>query len=138
MQIKITVAKWVLLSLGMMGVVTGVSAVAAEVYVIAHPGVTLSASELRDVYLGEKQFSGALKLVPVDNSVAQADFLEKVVNMKPEKYSGLWTKKSFRGDATPPEIKSSDAEVIRFVKSTPGAIGYVSAPIQGVKDIGKF
>jgi len=51
------------------------SASLADVYVIANPAATVSAGDIKDIYLGEKQMSGSTKLVPVDNSAAQAEFL---------------------------------------------------------------
>ena len=127
--------KWVLLGfgLGLIGELAITSAAAGEIYVIAHPSVNLTEDEVKAVYLGEKQFAGTVKLVPVDNAVVHADFLEKVIYMRADKYAALWTKKSFRGDATVPKVKSGDAEVIRFVKDTAGAIGYVSTSAKDVK-----
>jgi hypothetical protein len=106
--------------------------------VIAHDSVTLDADEVRDVFLGEKQFSGGLRLVPVDNNAAQTDFLSKVLQTDARKYAARWTKKSFREGLAAPALKGSDAEVIAFVRSTPGAIGYVSRPGSGLKVIAKF
>lgn len=134
-----TTAKLVLLGLGLVGLVANVPAKAADVYVIAHPSVKLTLSELRDVYLGEKQFSGSLKLSPVDNVSAQADFLAKAINMDPTKYAALWIKKGFRGGLASPPVKSSDAEIISYVKNTVGAIGYVSTPpSSGVQQLFKY
>lgn len=134
-----TNAKLALLGWGLIGVVAAVPATAGDVYVIAHPSVSLSTAELRDVYLGEKQFAGSLKLVPVDNSVVQGDFLEKAIRMDASKYASLWTKKGFRGGLAAPVIKTGDAEVISLVKATPGAIGYVSSPPpSGVSQLFKY
>lgn len=127
MHIK-KITRLALLGLGLMAVAAAVPASAGDVYVIAHPSVALSASELRDMYLGEKQFAGSLKLVPVDNSIAQGDFLAKAIKMEASKYASLWTKKGFRGGLAAPATKSGDAEVISYVKATPGAVGYVSLP----------
>ena len=127
-----------LLGLGLLGAVASAPAVARDVYVIAHPGVMLTQAELKDVYMGEKQFSGSLKLSPVDNSAAQGDFLDKAINLEAKKYAALWAKKSFRSGLAAPAVKSGDAEVISFVKNTPGAIGYVSAPVQGLKELYKY
>lgn len=93
--------------------------------VIAHPSVTLNADEIRDVFLGEKQFSGRIKLVPVDNSSVQGEFLSKVLQSDERKYAARWTRKSFREGLAAPALKGSDAEVSAFVRATPGAIGYV-------------
>jgi hypothetical protein len=106
--------------------------------VIAHPSVSLSASDVREVFLGEKQFAGGVKLVPVDNSARQADFLSKVMLTDAAKYSTYWIKKSFREGVMAPSSKGSDAEVIAFVKSTPGALGYVSSAPSGVKVLQKY
>ena len=38
------------------------SALGADVYVIAGPGVRLSPGDVRDLYLGDKEFSGDLRL----------------------------------------------------------------------------
>ncbi len=106
--------------------------------VIANVGVMLSADEIRDVFLGERQFVGSLKLVPVDNSSLHNEFLSKVLQSDVRKYAARWTRKSFRDGLAPPAVKGSDAEVIAFVRSTPGAVGYVSISAPGIKVLEKF
>lgn len=101
--------------------------------VIAHPSVELSADEIRLVFLGEKQLAGRLRLVPVDNLVARPQFLEKVLQTDERKYAARWLRKSFREGHSAPAVKGSDAEVLLFVRSTPGAVGYVEGPVLGVK-----
>ena len=113
------------------------SAFAGDVYVIANSGVTLSQAEVKDVFLGEKQTAGSVKLTPVDNKSAQADFLSKVLSVDKSKYDAIWAKKSFQDGLNAPKVKGSDADVIEHVKSTPGGVGYVSAPGDS-KVIGKF
>jgi hypothetical protein len=105
---------------------------AADVVVISHPGTTISAGEVKEIFLGEKQFAGGTKLVPVDNASLQDNFLSKFLDMATSKYNSAWTKKSFRDGLTPPAVKSGDSEVIDFVKRTPGAVGYVSSAPPGV------
>ncbi|MGC2049139.1 MAG: hypothetical protein WA635_11085 [Gallionella sp.] len=105
---------------------------AADVVVISHPGTTITAGDVKDVFLGDKQFAGATKLVPVDNASLQDSFLAKFLDMPKSKYSNAWTKKSFRDGLIAPAVKSGDAEVIDFVKRTPGAVGYVSSAPPGV------
>jgi ABC-type phosphate transport system substrate-binding protein len=116
-----------------------VSAAEVSVYVIAHPAANVSADVLRDIYTGDKQFSGAQKVVPLDNASLQANFLARVLNISQGKYDNLWIKKSFRDALNPPAVKSSDREIIAFVKNTPGAIGYIShPPPPGVTLVKKF
>jgi hypothetical protein len=114
------------------------AAVAADLVVISNSGVKLAVADVRDVFLGEKQFADSVKLVPVDNSALQADFLAKAVKMEAGRYSTAWTKKAFRDGIAAPAVKSGDAEVIEFVKRTPGAVGYVSSNPGGANIVGAF
>jgi hypothetical protein len=124
--------------LALVGLIFG-SARAADVYVICHADATISAADVRDVFTGEKQFAGNVKLLPADNSAVQSQFLSKVLKMDAAKYSNTWTKKSFRDGANPPPLKGSDAEVLEFVKRTAGACSYVAAaPPAGVLTIASF
>jgi ABC-type phosphate transport system substrate-binding protein len=106
--------------------------------IIAHPSVNLTADEVKEVFLGDKQLAGSVKLVPVENASQQADFLAKVLQSDPAKHTARWTKKAFREGLTAPATKGSDAEVIAFVKNTPGAVGYVSGGSSGVKVLEKY
>lgn len=111
---------------------------AEDLFVISHPEVLLTSEDIREIFLGEKQFTGSVKIVPVDNNAAQGTFLSKVVKIDTARYNTTWAKKGFRDGLTQPVIKSGDAEVVNFVKSTPGAIGYVTIESRGVKVIKKY
>jgi len=128
----------IIASLAFAGLLSAMHVMAADVYVIANNALTLSAAEVRDVFIGDKQIAGGTKLVPMDNASLQKDFLEKVLKIDAPKYNNIWTKKGFRDGLSPPPVKSGDAEVISAVKSTPGAVGYVSSAPAGVKLIQKF
>jgi ABC-type phosphate transport system substrate-binding protein len=52
-------------------------------------------------------------------------FLQVYLNQDEDKYTAHWTVRRYIGKGTPPRELSSSAEVINFVKSTPGAIGYI-------------
>jgi ABC-type phosphate transport system substrate-binding protein len=106
--------------------------------IIANATLTLTAAEVREAFLGEKQLANGAKLVPVDNAAAQGDFAAKVLQVEVAKYTALWTKKAFREGLTAPAVKGSDAEVGAFVKSTPGAVGYVNVAPPGAHVIGKY
>jgi hypothetical protein len=128
----------VVLILAMVIATWGGAAAAGDVYVICSAGVALKPDEVRNVFLGEQGFAGSIKLFPADNSAAQADFLEKVLKLDPNKYAGIWTKKSFRDGTNPPPVKGSDAEAIAYVKQTAGACTYVSSAPAGVAVVAKF
>ena len=106
--------------------------------VIAHPSLVLSAEEVRELFMGDKQLAGSVKLVPIDNGAQQADFLVKVLQMDPTRYTARWTKKAFREGLRAPMAKGSDAEVAAFVRATPGAVGYVSTASVGVQSLQKY
>jgi hypothetical protein len=134
MQPKFTV--WIL-ALLLAG--TSCAAVADDLYLACHAGVSLAAADVRDVFLGEKQFSNAIRLVPVDNLAAQPAFLERVLKMDAVKYATTWVKKSFRDGVHPPAAMANDTAVLEFVKRTPGGCGYFSAePLSGITVIGKY
>ncbi|MGH8253476.1 MAG: phosphate ABC transporter substrate-binding protein [Steroidobacteraceae bacterium] len=111
----------------------------ADLYVVCNANVTLQSSDVRDVFIGEKSFAGAARLTPADNLAAQTIFLQLVVKVSADRYTSLWTKKSFRDGANPPPVKASDAETIAYVRQTPGACSYVqSPPPAGVNVVAKF
>lgn len=116
--------------LGLLGLLASAAA-RADGFIIAHPGTDISAADIRDIYLGEKQFAGAVMLVPVDNAVAQPEFLSKIVKLDATKYATAWTKKNFRDGINRPPMRSSDPDTVAYVRQTPGAIGYVSASPPG-------
>jgi len=121
------------------GLLAGMWAAAIQAgEVIAHPSVEIDVDEIRLVFLGEKQLAGRLKLTPVDNLPARARFLEKVLQTDERKYEARWVRKAFREGLTAPAVKGSDAEVISFVRSTPGAVGYVDSPAEGVKVLERY
>jgi hypothetical protein len=113
---------------------------AQSIYLIAHKSVTLKASEVRDVYLGDREFDGNVHITPVENASVSTTFVVKVLNIEPDRYAKLWLKKSFREGLTPPQRRASDSEVSAFVSRMQGAVGYVSSPPQtgDVQVIAKF
>lgn len=107
--------------------------------VIVHPGMRLEIVDVRDVYLGEKQLAGDIRLMPVDNLAAQDDFLAAVLQTTERNYQARWRRKAFRDGLRAPAVKGSDAEVMGFVRSTPGAIGYLAGKAgPGVVVLGSF
>lgn len=104
-------------------VVLAFNASAAEV--IVNPGMKISADEIRDIYLGEKTAADGVPLQPLDNTMTQEKFATAILKLPIAKYQVIWTKKAFRDGLTAPTVKNNDAEVIEFVKRTPGALGYI-------------
>ena len=121
------------LLLGLLG-----QARAGDLWIIAHPDITLSRADIKEVYLGEKQFGGSIKLHPVDNPASQQAFLSTVLGMTAARYRSSWLRKSFRDALNPPAELSGDAAVLDFVQRTPGAVGYVTMQPVGVAVIEKY
>jgi hypothetical protein len=107
--------------------------------VIVHAGLRLDFADVRDVYLGEKQLAGDIKLMPSDNLAAQDDFLAAILQTTERNYQARWRRKAFRDGLRAPTLKGSDAEVMIYVRSTPGAIGYLAGKAgPGVTVVGAF
>lgn len=113
-------------------------AAANDLFLVCHPSVTLSADEVREVFLGDKQFAGSVKLVPVENGSLQADFQAKVLKMDAARYTAVWSKKGFREGLTQPQTRPTDADVLAAIKANPGTVGYVSKASADVKVIQKY
>jgi len=111
---------------------------AADVYVVSGPNVALSPDEVRQVFLGDKQFAGNTKLNPVENAALQGEFQAKALKVDAARYNSIWAKKGFREGLTQPAVRTSDADVIAAIKANPGTIGYVSKPTADVKVIEKL
>ncbi len=127
-----------LVVLGVCGASLGDTAHAADVYVISNELVRFAPGELREVFLGERQFAAGRRLVLLDNANLRKDFIDRVVGIDPGKYSTVWAKKGFREGINPPDLKAGDQEVIATVRATPGAIGYVSTVPSGVHVIDRY
>lgn len=136
----ITMTKKIMISVQVLSLVGFIctSSHAKDLFIIAHPSVAITADEIQEVFIGDKQFAGSQKLTIIDNASVQNEFLNKVVRMELKRYSSLWVKKSFRDGLAIPAVKGGDAEVLSFVKNNPGAIGYVSVLPDGVKALAKF
>jgi len=134
MRIKQLLARALVLFLAILSVQVG----ASDVYVIANSALVLAEEDVKDVFVGDKQIANGMRVMPMDNTSLQKDFLEKVLKIEASKYSNIWTKKGFRDGLNPPATKSNDAEVVSAVKSTLGAVGYVSRAPADVKVIKKY
>jgi ABC-type phosphate transport system substrate-binding protein len=105
---------------------------AAAFRVIVHPQV--KGSEIPRAVLSSIFLKQALKwgdgrpAVPVDQSVQSAVrrvFSNEVLRQGIVEVQVYWQRRITAGQVPPP-VKASDEEILAFVASTPGAIGYVS------------
>jgi ABC-type phosphate transport system substrate-binding protein len=110
--------------------------------VVASPDVaadSLSKTELSDIFLKRStSWPGGASIQPVDQAegVPAADAFSKTVHHKPASViRAFWKRVTATGRETAPPVKTRDDDVLAFVRSSRGAIGYVSssAPTAGVK-----
>lgn len=77
----------------------------------------------------DKTWPDGSKVRPIDqpkSSRVRLAFLEGVHDLDEEGYARYWVRLVFAGRAKPPEIASSDSDVLQKVQQDPTAIGYVS------------
>lgn len=99
--------------------------------VVAHAAVArVDAATLQRLYTGRAiEVAGqpvtVVNLVP--GSPLRERFLNQVVGLDEDRYVAYWTVRRHVGKGIPPRELKTAAEVLEFVRSTPGAIGYVGA-----------
>jgi ABC-type phosphate transport system substrate-binding protein len=101
--------------------------------VIVHPeirGDDLPKTILSAIFLGRApRWEDGVDVRPVDQSMSsplRTAFTAAVLDVPPSGIQRFWSDEIKKG-VQPPPVKSSDEDVIAYVASTPGAIGYVSA-----------
>ena len=123
-------------------ILLGASAVAGDVKVIANPSVkveSLSARELKSLYLGEKSSINGAHVEPVieRRGPAHEAFLRDYLGQTDDELQKYYEALVFTGRGSMPKTVSSDAEVVAYVAKTRGAIGYVGtgASVEGVRTL---
>jgi ABC-type phosphate transport system substrate-binding protein len=106
---------------------------AGGLLIIASPQVseaTITVEQLADIFTLKKIFwANNIHVVPVNreaSSVEREKFSDQVFNLPPQELGEYWNRLRFQGKL-PPLIQTSDQAVLSFVRSVPGAIGYINA-----------
>ena len=104
------------------------SASAGKIIVSPTGPATLSAEQAAQIFMGRETRVGSAVAAPViqKGGAARDAFHANIVKRDPVQFEAHWSKLSFTGKGKPPAVRASDEEVVKFVESTPGAIGYVS------------
>jgi hypothetical protein len=88
----------------------------------------LDEQTLQRVYLGKVVEIGDRPIIPVNlpkgNTLRKA-FMEQVLAHPDDKFIAYWTVRRYIGQGTPPREFSTVEEQIEFLRTTPGAVGYV-------------
>lgn len=105
------------------------SAHAGEVLVIGNSNVPkMDTATLQKVYTGKFTSVAGINVTPVSNKAGAATrnrFLQDFLGQDEEKYTAYWTVRRYIGKGAPPPELATAAEIISYVQSTPGAIGYI-------------
>lgn len=104
----------------------------AAVVVIANralPVDTLTAEQVRDLFLGKSNRlpdGTPCKVIDqVEGRPVRNEFYEKVLLKTPEQAKAYWAKMVFTGHGIPPQVLVDDAAVRTWVSRHAGGIGYV-------------
>jgi hypothetical protein len=97
--------------------------------VVAHVDTpSLSEDVLQKVYLGKVVEVNGRPIIPVNlvrgNAVRKA-FMEYVLTQDDEKFIAYWTVRRYIGKGIPPIEFTTIEQQLQFVRTTPGAVGYV-------------
>jgi len=99
------------------------------VVVIGHPNVKrIDATTLARIYTGRVIEVDGISVTAVNantGSPVRSRFLQIYLNQDEDKYTAYWTVRRYIGKGASPRELSRSADVINFVRSTPGAIGYI-------------
>jgi len=99
------------------------------VVVIGHANLNrLDVATLEKIYTGKVIEVNGIPVKPVNansGSAIRNRFLQVYLNEDEDKYTAYWTVRRYIGKGVSPRECPSSADVINFVKSTPGGIGYI-------------
>jgi ABC-type phosphate transport system substrate-binding protein len=102
---------------------------AGRVVVIGNTNLTrLDVATLEKIYMGKVIEVDGISVKPVNansGSAVRNQFLRVYLNEDEDKYTAYWTVRRYIGKGASPRELTSSTDVINFVKSTPGAIGYI-------------
>ena len=96
----------------------------------SNPEAQFTARELSRVFRKDvTRWSDGSAIVPVDmgsESPVREAFSQRVHGKRAHAMLAYWQQQVFSGRAVPPVERRTDADVIDYVRTHPGAIGYVS------------
>ena len=105
----------------------------------ANPAVSMTRDEVSALFMKKTTHwpdgSAVSPVDQVDTSAVRGSFSDTVLGRHVAAIRSYWQQQIFSGREVPPVEKKSDAEVLEYVRTNRGAVGYVSnaSPTVGVK-----
>ena len=93
----------------------------------------LDADTLQKIYLGKVVEVGGRPIIPVNlakGNVLRSAFMEQVMEQNDDKFVAYWTVRRYIGKGSPPREFATTADLLEFLRKTPGAVGYLNENIQ--------
>ncbi len=105
---------------------------AQDVLIVTNKSVAISqltSSQIRELFTGAKsRFSDGSRAIPVilRGGPVHEVFLHRQLGQTPEEFRVQWRKLVFTGQGSMLKEFASEAAMLEYISTTPGAIGYVS------------
>lgn len=119
------------------------AALAADFKIMAYKTVSASSltkNELQAIFLGEKtrwDDGKPIRIVVLEGGPVHHAFLQSVLGKTPSQFETYWKKLVFTGKGAAPRAYADMAEVVDYISTHPGSIGYVAGdqPVGSLKKI---
>ena len=133
----------IMIAIGLAGCSLILSKATVSVVVVGNLDIadsSVTSSDLENIFLGKKTSlpSGQkVKVVTLKNGETHDTFLSSYVNKSASQFSAFWKRKIVDGTGIPPKSFESETDLIEYVKSNSGTIGYISSDTtaSGVKTL---
>jgi ABC-type phosphate transport system substrate-binding protein len=97
----------------------------------SNPVSSLPSAEVMRMFMKQTtKWPNGIAVMPVDQPISspvREMFSKRVLGRSARSVKSHWSQQIFSGRGVPPAERENDAEVVRFVMSNRGAIGYVSS-----------
>lgn len=110
--------------------VPGARPASGGVVVIGHPSLAgkVDGPTVQKIFTGKVIEVRGVSVTAVNahlGSTVRNQFLQVFLHQDEDKYTAYWTVRRYIGKGVPPREMTSSADIINFVTSTPGAVGYI-------------
>jgi ABC-type phosphate transport system substrate-binding protein len=92
------------------------------------PETPISTTDIQNIFLGKKTKVEGTKVtfVILQSGEVHEQFLKTFLSRTPDQYIKYWKKMVFTGKGKSPKAFETEEDMVAYVESTEGAIGYVS------------